>query len=111
MPFAACMPPMSSGDVSRRTRITSTPRPDHSSASSAVKTIRPLTAPGEAGSPRASTCRSASGSKVGCSSWSSWPGSTRRRAVVSSIRPSSSISTAMRTAAAAVRFPVRVWSM
>ena len=38
-------------------------------------------------------------------------GSTRRIAVASSIRPSPTISTAIRSAAVAVRLPVRVWSM
>ena len=47
MPSAACMPRMSSGDVSRRTRITRLPGcAPCSSASSAWKTIRPVAAPG-----------------------------------------------------------------
>ena len=39
MPRAACMPWMSSGEVSRRTRITSTPCAARSSAASALNTI------------------------------------------------------------------------
>ena len=46
MPAAACMPWMSSGLVSRRTRMTSRPRVRSASASSAVKTISPAAAPG-----------------------------------------------------------------
>ncbi len=65
IPSAACIPPMSSGDVSSRTRITLSPRPAHASASSAVKTTRPTAAPGEAGSPRAMRSGRAIGSSIG----------------------------------------------
>ena len=54
---------------------------------------------------------SAFGSNVGCSSWSSDAGSTRRIAVFSSISFSFTMSTAIFTAACAVRLPLRVCSM
>ena len=49
MPWAACMPPMSSGEVSVRTRMTFSPLAASASASAAVKTTLPTAAPGEAG--------------------------------------------------------------
>ena len=55
MPAAACMPWMSSGLVSMRTRITSRPWPLSASASSASNTISPEAAPGDAGRPVATT--------------------------------------------------------
>ena len=67
-PCAACSPWMSSGDVSVRTRITFSPALARTSASSEENTIPPTAAPGDAGSPRARTIRSALGSIVGCSS-------------------------------------------
>ncbi len=88
MPLAACMPWMSSGLVSARTRITAVPSAAVFSASSAVNTACPTAAPGEAASPLAITSLGASGSSVGCSSWSSAAGSTRPTAVLRSIRPS-----------------------
>ena len=51
MPWEAAMPSMSSGEVSRRTRTTFSPRSAHSLASSAVKTTWPQAAPGEAARP------------------------------------------------------------
>ena len=57
MPSAACMPWMSSGLVSRRTRITFSPARACFSASSAVNTTLPEAAPGEAGRPLAITLR------------------------------------------------------
>ena len=77
MPSAACMPWMSSGLVSTRTRMTLRPFFFALSASSEVNTIAPDAAPGEAGRPVAMILRSAFGSIVGCSSWSSAAGSTR----------------------------------
>ncbi len=68
MPCAAFMPPMSSGLVSLRTRITFSPAAAFISASSAVKTTLPVTAPGLAGRPRAITSRGAVGSNDGCRS-------------------------------------------
>jgi hypothetical protein len=54
-PSAACMPATSSGLVSTRTSTTRSPRPFHSSASSARKTTRPTAAPGDAARPFAIT--------------------------------------------------------
>ena len=71
MPWAACMPWMSSGLVSTRTRMTFSPRPAQVSAVSASSTILPEAAPGDAGSPVVRTSRCASGSSVGWRSWSS----------------------------------------
>ena len=51
MPCDTNMPWMSSGTVSRRTRMTGLPCCVHSTASSAENTTCPLAAPGEAGSP------------------------------------------------------------
>ena len=111
MPSAACMPWMSSGLVSRRTRITFSPARACFSASSAVNTTLPEAAPGEAGRPLAITLRSALGSSVGCSSWSSEAGTMRATASFLSIRPSRTMSTAILSAALAVRLPLRVCSM
>ena len=110
MPRAACMPWMSSGLVSVRSRITASPRAARSSASSASKTTLPEAAPGEAGSPRASTWRSAAGSRVGCRSCSSASGSTLPSASASLTSPSRAMSTAIFSAALAVRLPARVCS-
>ena len=55
MPWATCMPWMSSGTVSIRTRTTFLPLCAHATASSAVKTTAPVAAPGEAGRPFAAT--------------------------------------------------------
>ncbi len=111
MPLAACMPWMSSGLVSTRTSTTAAPLAARASASSAVKTAMPEAAPGEAGKPRASTVFGALGSSVGCSSCSSDAGSIRCTASSRLMIPSEAMSTAMRSAAAAVRLPVRVCSI
>ena len=110
MPFAWSRPWMSSGVVSQRTRITSSPAWPRSSAESASSTALPDAAPGEAFSPRAATSTSAFGSIIGCSSWSSWPASIRATASSREINPSSTIDTAERRAAVAVRFAERVCS-
>ena len=55
MPFAAIMPCTSSGAVSTRTRITSSPRAPRATALSASNTISPVAAPGEALSPLPAT--------------------------------------------------------
>ena len=111
MPSAACMPWMSSGLVSMRTSTTLRPLAFISSASSDENTISPVAAPGEAGRPAPMMSRSALGSMVGCSSWSSEAGSTREIASSREIRPSLAISTATRIAALAVRLPERVCSI
>ena len=89
----------------------SCPAPSCASASSAENTISPEAAPGEAGRPVAITLRSAFGSMVGCSSWSSAAGSTRVTASSLETTPSLASSTAMRSAALAVRLPERVCSI
>ncbi len=77
----------------------------------AVNATSPTAAPGDALRPFATASYVASGSNCGCSSWSSCSGRTRRTASRLSMRPSSTISVAIRSAAAAVRLPTRVWSM
>ena len=67
MPRAACMPWMSSGLVSMRTRMIASPFCARLSASSAVNTTAPDAAPGLAGRPFPSSVRGALGSSVGCS--------------------------------------------
>ncbi len=111
MPRAACMPWMSSGLVSIRTRITCSPLAARISASSELNTATPQAAPGLAGRPRDIRVRGAFGSSVGCSSWSRLAGLTRRTASSRSISPDCAISTAMRRLAPAVRLPLRVCSM
>ena len=51
------------------------------------------------------------GSNWSRSSWSTWAGSMREMASSLVMRPSPTMSDAMRTAAAAVRLAERVWSM
>ena len=75
-----------------------------------ANTIAPFAAPGEAATPSASTPKSASRLKLGWSSASSFPASIVAIASALSSRPSSTASTAKRTAACAGRFAVRVWS-
>ena len=113
MPWDTSMPSISSGEVSRRTRMTFSPRSAHSLASPAVKTTRPQAAPGEAGRPlpMGEAFLSAAVSNWGWSKESSCLGSTRRTASSSLIMPSSTRSTAIFRAAAAVRLPLRVWSI
>ena len=69
IPCAACIPSISSGDVSSLTRITLSPLPPlpSSLASSAVNTILPAAAPGDAGSasPTTSPSFNASESNIG----------------------------------------------
>ncbi len=91
IPWAAAMPSMSSGLVSRRTRITFSPRAAHALASSAVKTIRPQAAPGEAARPLPTTWAAfrAAASNCGCSRASSCLGSTRHDLLLVQIMPSS----------------------
>ena len=111
IPAAACMPWISSGLVSTRTKITDSPRPARASATSAVSAIVPDAAPGEAGRPRPRQTRWASGSSVGCRSWSSDSGFIRLTASLFVISPSSAISTAILSAASAVRLPLLVCSI
>ena len=53
----------------------------------------------------------AAGSNWSRRSWSTWAGSIRPSASSFVMRPSATMSTAIFTAAAAVRFAERVWSM
>ena len=82
MPRAATMPRRSSGLVSLRTRMTSSPRPAHSTAVSESKTALPTAAPGEAFMPFARSVRSADSSKRGNISWASWSPVTRQHGLV-----------------------------
>ena len=111
IPLAAWKPATSSASVNGRTRITSRPSCSACTASLAVNTISPLAAPGEAETPLASTSNSALGSKVGCSSASSELGSMVESASSLESSPSSTASTAKRTAACAGRLALRVCSM
>ena len=80
---------------------------------SALKTARPTAAPGEALRPlaiRLAILR-AMGSNWARRSWSTCAGSMRSTASRSVMTPSSTIWTAIFTAAAAVRLAMRVWSM
>ena len=108
MPCAAFMPLISSGEVSARTRITLWPEALRVSASSALKTISPQAAPGEAGRPLAITVFAACGSSVGCSRLSSFSASTLKTASRLSISPSATMSRAILIAALTVRLPFRV---
>ena len=77
IPFAASIPAKSSGEVSIRIKITSSPFAASASASSAKKTILPVAAPGDAGKPFAQTFADliASSSKTGCNNSSNFSGS------------------------------------
>ncbi len=112
IPWASTMPWKSSGVVSSRTRITCSPAFPLASASSAVNTIAPAAAPGEALTPVARGGGADAWSSWGSSSWRIWSGSTSPMSDSCSLTmPSSTMSTAMRAIAWALRFPLRVWSM
>ena len=78
MPSAACMPWMSSGQVSMRTRITLRPALSRLGLVGGEHDLAGGGARARPASPCAITLRSAFGSIVGCRSWSSAPGSMRR---------------------------------
>ena len=104
---------MSSGEVSRRTRITFSPFAFQVSASSAVNTTLPQAAPGEAPRPLpigVATFR-ALASNCGCSRVSRFLGSIIRTASSSVLCPSSTRSQAICRAACAVLLPLRHCSM
>ena len=111
MPRAAKNPATSSASVNGLTSTTARPASAAATACSAVKTISPFAAPGDAFTPRASTVNSASRPNVGCSSASSEPASIVASASSRVRRLSDTASTANRTAAWAGRFALRVWSM
>ena len=111
IPCAAIIPWMSSGVVSQRTRTTASPAPPRSAAVSASKTTPPHAAPGDAFSPFAAT----SSSRIRVDPRMQQLVERRRdrcarRASSRVISPSSTIETAAFSAAAAVRFALRVWS-
>ena len=112
MPCEACIPSISSGDVSSLTRITLSPLPPFPSslASSAVNTTLPAAAPGDAGSasPITSPALSASVSNIGCNNWSKDLASILITASLGVIIPSSTRSHAIWIAACAVLLPLRV---
>ena len=108
IPLAACIPLISSGEVSTRTNIVSCICSFNLSASSAENTTLPLAAPGEAGKPDAIIFFSALSSKVGCNNESRIFGSTLKIASFTEINFSATISTAILIAALAVLFPERV---
>ncbi len=91
--------------------MTCSPRCAQSSAVLAVNTTRPIAAPGDAGSPFAIDAGRFFGSIVGCSTSSSFAGSTRITASFGVSLPSATRSTATFTIALPVRLPLRVCSM
>ncbi len=113
MPCATAIPWKSSGEVSIRTRTTRSPLATHSTAVSASNTARPTAAPGDALSPLAmrGAFARAPGSNWSRRSWSTCAGSIRPSASSFEMTPSATRSVAIRTAAAAVRLALRVWSM
>ena len=113
IPCADFIPVISSGDVSRRTRTTFSPLSAHSTASSAVNTILPHAAPGEAPRPfpRGVAAFRAFASNCGCSSVSRLRGSTIATASSSVLMPSSTRSHAIFRAACAVLLPFLVCSI
>ena len=76
-----------------------------------IAPVEALETMGEAARPPVMVRRWAVGCRVGCSNWSSEAGSIRATASASVIRPSSTMSQAIFSAALAVRFPLRVCSM
>ena len=78
-----------------------------------MNTARPTAAPGDALRPLATRMAAlrAAGSNWSRNSWSTWPGSMRTTASALVMTPSATMSMAIRTAAAAVRLALRVWSM
>ena len=111
MPRATTMPRRSSGLVSLRTRMTSSPRSAHSTAVSESKTALPTAAPGEAFMPVARRVRSADSSKRGNISCANCSPVTRVTASSIWMSPSSTMCTAIRNAASGVRLPTRVCSI
>ncbi len=117
IPLAASMPWTSSGLVSGRTMITSLPSSlAQRSARSASKATTPTAAPGDTLRPVASrppeswACSLDSTENWGWRKKSTCSGCTRSSASRWEMSPSSAMSTAMRTAAWAVRLPSRVCS-
>ena len=108
IPLAACIPWISSGDVSTLTKIVSCIMSLSLWASSEEKTTLPLAAPGDAGKPFAITWIELFSSKVGWSNVSKEFGSILNIAWFFEINFSLTISTAIFTADFDVLFPERV---
>src|ERR1700730_13512920 len=105
MPVAAIIPCRSSGFVSRRTRMTSSPAAASSTARAELNTTLPTAAPGDALTPVVIFFAPEPTSKRGNISRASCSPVTRVSASSISIRPWSTSWVAMRNAAAAVRLP------
>ncbi len=110
IPLALCIPSISSGDVSVRTKITFFPALAFSKATGAEKTISPTAAPGEAGNPEVigSALAKAFWSNCLCNKLFNSIGSIRSKASSLVINFSLTKSTATRTAEAIVLFPFLV---
>ena len=113
IPWAAFIPVISSGDVSRRTSTTFSPLAAHSTASSALKTTLPQAAPGDAPRPFpiGAAALSDFASNCGCRRVSRLRGSIMATASSSVLIPSSTRSQAIFNAAWAVLLPFLVCSM
>ena len=111
IPFAACIPCISSGEVSILTNIVFCIISLSRSASSDENTTLPLAAPGEAGKPFAITSILLFSSKVGCNSVSRELGSILIIACFLEINFSLTMSTAIFTADFDVLFPDLVCSI
>ena len=108
---AACIPRMSSGDVSRRTKMQSSSREALACASAAVKTNLPVAAPGLAAMPWPMMSRMASESTCRCNNSLRESGSIRINASWREMILSSASATAIRTAARedrGIRTPSRI---
>ena len=111
------MPPTSSGEVSGRTRMTAWPALAASSARAESKMAMPVAGAGRSveamgsRSPRVWAAFLALSSNTGCTRASTCSGVTRMRASSREINPSLTWSTAILTAARAVRLPLRVCSI
>ena len=111
MPWEAIMPCRSSGLVSRRTRMTSSPAAACCTAVAESNTALPTAAPGEALTALVIFFTSPLVSKRGNISCASWSPVTRSSASSMPIMPWSTSWIAIRNAAAAVRLPTRVCSI
>ena len=111
-PLETAIPPMSSGEVSVLTRMTSLPCFAHSSASSAVNTTCPHAPPGDALRPIVIGLMPdffiSFWSRIGAKSLLNSPAGTRDTAVLLSMSPSSTISTCERSQLKIVLFPLLV---
>ena len=111
IPFDACIPLISSGEVSTLTNIVSCIIEFNLSASSDENTTFPLAAPGDAGKPFAITFISPFSFNEGCNKLSNELGSILNNASFFEIIFSFTISTAILIADLAVLFPDLVCSI